>query len=93
MAAGRSRRTKVPLPGASRGRGLGLRSLRHVERCSVPAHVLDTATPRSGRDPILGLDVIETESKEYGAGRGNRPRLVIRPKAMDDAVVLDRGPA
>ncbi len=39
------------IPGASQGKGLGLEFLRHVERCSVLVHVLDTATLESDRDP------------------------------------------
>ncbi|MEK8143202.1 GTPase [Streptomyces sp. M10(2022)] len=38
------------IPGASQGKGLGLEFLRHVERCSVLVHVLDTATLESDRD-------------------------------------------
>src|ERR1051325_626667 len=62
------------IPGASQGRGLGLEFLRHVERCSVLVHVLDTATLESDRDPVSDLDMIEEELKQYG-GLGNRPRL------------------
>ena len=40
------------IPGASQGKGLGLEFLRHVERCSVLVHVLDTATLESDRDPV-----------------------------------------
>ena len=39
------------IPGASQGKGLGLEFLRHVERCSVLAHVLDCATEEPDRDP------------------------------------------
>ncbi|MET8470757.1 GTPase ObgE [Streptomyces sp. NPDC006422] len=68
------------IPGASKGKGLGLEFLRHVERCSVLVHVLDTATLESDRDPVSDLDVIEEELKEYGAGLENRPRLVVLNK-------------
>lgn len=67
------------IPGASQGRGLGLEFLRHVERCSVLVHVLDTATLESDRDPVSDLDVIEAELKEYG-GLGDRPRIVVLNK-------------
>ncbi|MDX3224243.1 GTPase ObgE [Streptomyces sp. ME19-01-6] len=63
------------IPGASQGKGLGLEFLRHVERCSVLVHVLDTAALESERDPLTDLDVIEAELREYG-GLDNRPRLV-----------------
>ncbi|MDT3400577.1 GTPase ObgE [Streptomyces sp. B1866] len=63
------------IPGASQGRGLGLEFLRHVERCSVLVHVLDTAALESERDPLSDLDAIEAELAAYG-GLENRPRLV-----------------
>jgi GTP-binding protein len=71
------------IPGASRGKGLGLDFLRHVERCSVLVHVLDCAAGPAGepgRDPVADLDVIEAELAAYadltGAGLVDRPRLV-----------------
>lgn len=67
------------IPGASQGKGLGLEFLRHVERCSVLVHVLDTATLESERDPLSDLDVIEAELREYG-GLDNRPRIVVLNK-------------
>ncbi|WP_030673928.1 GTPase ObgE [Streptomyces sp. NRRL B-1347] len=68
------------IPGASQGKGLGLEFLRHVERCSVLVHVLDTATLESDRDPVSDLDVIEAELRQYGGGLENRPRLVVLNK-------------
>jgi GTP-binding protein len=67
------------IPGASQGKGLGLEFLRHVERCEVLVHVLDTATLESDRDPVSDLDMIEEELKQYG-GLGKRPRLVVLNK-------------
>ncbi|GAA2800988.1 GTPase ObgE [Streptomyces showdoensis] len=67
------------IPGASQGRGLGLEFLRHVERCSVLVHVLDTATLESDRDPVSDLDIIEEELRQYG-GLEDRPRLVVLNK-------------
>jgi GTP-binding protein len=68
------------IPGASEGRGLGLEFLRHVERCSVLVHVLDTATLESDRDPATDLDVIESELRAYGGGLEDRPRIVVLNK-------------
>ncbi|MEU6855038.1 GTPase ObgE [Actinacidiphila alni] len=68
------------IPGASQGKGLGLEFLRHVERCSVLVHVLDTATLESDRDPASDLDVIEAELRAYGNGLEDRPRLVVLNK-------------
>ncbi|MEU6176107.1 GTPase ObgE [Streptantibioticus parmotrematis] len=68
------------IPGASQGKGLGLEFLRHVERCQVLVHVLDTATLESDRDPATDLEVIEAELREYGAGLADRPRVVVLNK-------------
>ncbi|BBJ43834.1 GTPase Obg [Streptomyces antimycoticus] len=67
------------IPGASQGKGLGLEFLRHVERCSVLVHVLDTAALESERDPLTDLDVIEAELAQYG-GLEDRPRVVVLNK-------------
>lgn len=63
------------IPGAASGRGLGLEFLRHVERCAVLVHVVDTATMEPGRDPVSDIDAIEAELAEYG-GLADRPRLI-----------------
>jgi len=71
------------IPGASRGKGLGLDFLRHVERCAVLVHVLDCAAGPAGepgREPVADLDVIEAELTAYQAATGadlsDRPRVV-----------------
>ncbi|MCI9889764.1 GTPase ObgE [Micrococcales bacterium 31B] len=55
------------IPGASEGKGLGHEFLRHIERCSVIAHVLDCASLESDRDPISDFAVIHAELAEYAA--------------------------
>ncbi|MEU7430881.1 MULTISPECIES: GTPase ObgE [unclassified Streptomyces] len=67
------------IPGASQGKGLGLEFLRHVERCEVLVHILDTAALESDRDPVSDLDRIEEELAQYG-GLENRPRVVVLNK-------------
>ncbi len=63
------------IPGASSGRGLGLQFLRHIERCAVLLHVVDSASLESERDPLSDIDAIEHELAAYG-GLEERPRLV-----------------
>jgi GTP-binding protein len=81
------------IPGASRGKGLGLDFLRHVERCSVLVHVLDGATEEPGRDPVADLDLIEDELAAYEAATGadlsDRPRIVAFNK-VDVPAARDR---
>ncbi len=67
------------IPGASEGKGLGLDFLRHIERCAVLVHVVDTATLEPGRDPVSDIDAIEAELSAYG-GLSDRPRLVVLNK-------------
>lgn len=69
------------IPGASKGKGLGLEFLRHIERCSVIVHVLDCATLEPGRDPLTDLDAILTELAAYPVPEGQTP-LVERPAVV-----------
>ncbi|MEO5875118.1 MAG: GTPase ObgE, partial [Streptosporangiaceae bacterium] len=76
------------IEGASEGKGLGLEFLRHIERSSTLAHVLDCATMEPGRDPVSDFDVIERELAAYDAlfegdetvALGDRPRVVVLNK-------------
>lgn len=77
------------IPGASEGKGLGLDFLRHIERTSVLAHVVDTATMEPGRDPLSDVEALEAELSSYAAeldmdsGLGDlreRPRIVVLNK-------------
>lgn len=68
------------IPGASEGKGLGLDFLRHIERCSVIAHVIDCATLEPNRDPLSDLKIIEQELKNY-ADFKDRLRIVVLNKA------------
>lgn len=77
------------IPGASEGKGLGLDFLRHIERCAVIAHVIDTASFEIERDPLRDLDAIEAELAAYQGDLGEvegyvpmaeRPRIVVLNK-------------
>ena len=91
VAAGSGRFTMadVPglIPGASEGKGLGHDFLRHIERCSIIAHVLDTATLESDRDPVRDLEVISEELRAYsgdahiaGVPLAERPQVIVLNK-------------
>ncbi len=53
------------IEGASQGKGLGHRFLRHVERCLVLLHVLDCYPFEPDRDPIADLAVIRRELGQH----------------------------
>lgn len=93
VQAGETRYTMadVPglIPGASAGKGLGLDFLRHIERCGVVVHVLDTAAYESEREPVADLKTIEAELAAYQGDLGEiegyvplmeRPRVIVLNK-------------
>lgn len=91
VEAGNARYTIADVPGliegASEGKGLGHEFLRHIERCSVIAHVLDTATLESDRDPIRDLEIILEELRRYatddvisGVPLVERPQIIVLNK-------------
>ena len=53
------------IPGASKGHGLGLDFLKHLERCIVLVHVVDCATQDPGRDPVSDIELLEEELFAY----------------------------
>ncbi|BCJ70526.1 GTPase Obg [Catellatospora sp. IY07-71] len=67
------------IPGAARGKGLGLEFLRHIERTAVLAHVVDTATLETDRDPVADIEALEAELAQYG-GLEDRPRIIVLNK-------------
>lgn len=85
VEAGEVRYTIADVPGliegASEGKGLGLEFLRHIERCSVIAHVIDLATMEPGRDPVSDWEVIRQELEAYPVPDGQVP-LVERPSVV-----------
>lgn len=93
VEAGETRYTvaDVPglIPGASRGKGLGLEFLRHIERCAVIVHVVDTVAVEYERDPVSDIRAIEAELGAYQGDLGevegyvpimDRPRVVVLNK-------------
>lgn len=70
------------IAGAAGGAGLGLRFLRHVERCRVLLHFVDLS---AGQDSAAEeLEVIERELASYDASLLGRPRYVVGTK-LDSA--------
>ncbi len=65
------------IEGASEGKGLGLKFLRHVERTGVLVFLLDAAT----EDPLGTLALLEREIAGYSAALAEKPRRVVLSKA------------
>ncbi len=63
------------IEGAAEGKGLGHQFLKHIERCSVLVHVLDTF-PLDESDPVENFSLIEAELKQYSEAIWRRPRII-----------------
>ncbi|GKW16497.1 GTPase Obg [Pectobacterium carotovorum subsp. carotovorum] len=64
------------IEGASEGAGLGIRFLKHLERCRVLLHLVDLA-PIDESDPIENAKIIINELEQYGAGLADKPRWLV----------------
>ncbi len=63
--------------GASEGYGLGFEFLKHIRRCRVLLHVIDSTSP----DPVTDFELIEGEIKAYDATLENVPRVIAVTKS------------
>lgn len=64
------------IEGASEGAGLGIRFLRHLERCRVLLHLIDL-DPIDGSDPVENARVIIGELEKYSEKLAQKPRWLV----------------
>ncbi len=64
------------IEGASEGAGLGLRFLKHTERCQVLVHLIDATES----DVVASYKTVRGELKAYGAGLAKKPEVVVLNK-------------
>jgi GTP-binding protein len=62
--------------GASHGKGLGLRFLRHIERCAALLYLVDL----SGEECPATVRVLQEELASYSGALSARPRLLVGTK-------------
>ncbi len=67
------------VPGASEGKGMGLRFLRHVSRAAVLLFLVDLTA--IDRDPMTDVDVLRAELTAFDPELATRPSLVVATKA------------
>lgn len=67
------------IEGSSKGRGLGDKFLRHIERTKILAHLIDMAGTE-GRSPIEDYKTINQELKNYSQEVYKKPQLVVANK-------------
>ncbi|MCK3657573.1 GTPase ObgE [Pasteurellaceae bacterium Pebbles2] len=61
---------------ASEGAGLGIRFLKHLERCRVLIHLVDIA-PIDESDPADNIAIIENELFQYSEKLAEKPRWLV----------------
>ncbi len=63
------------IEGAAEGAGLGIRFLKHPERCRVLLHLIDI-DPIDGTDPVENARIIISELEKIQPGSGGETALV-----------------
>ncbi|MFP4478312.1 MAG: GTPase ObgE [Candidatus Izemoplasmatales bacterium] len=76
------------IEGASKGAGLGIQFLKHIERTRVLIHVVDMS-PASLRDPYEDYLTINNELENYEYNLLDRPQIVVASK-MDEEGAEER---
>ncbi|MEG3111468.1 MULTISPECIES: Obg family GTPase CgtA [unclassified Pantoea] len=64
------------IEGAAEGAGLGIRFLKHLERCRVLLHLIDIA-PIDESDPVENARIILGELEKYSEKLFNKPRWLV----------------
>lgn len=67
------------IEGSSRGRGLGDRFLRHIERTKIILHIIDMAATE-GRDPLGDYKIINNELKNYSKSLTSKTQIIVGNK-------------
>ena len=79
------------IEGASKGVGLGLQFLRHIERTRLLLHLIDVSG-ESGRDPVEDFKIINQELKEYSEKLASRMQILVATKidSMQDNECIEK---
>ncbi|MFZ7200210.1 Obg family GTPase CgtA [Avibacterium avium] len=79
------------IEGASEGAGLGIRFLKHLERCRVLIHLVDI-NPIDGSDPADNIAIIESELFQYSEKLADKTQWLVFNKidTMSDEEAHER---
>ncbi|AKG69505.1 MULTISPECIES: Obg family GTPase CgtA [Serratia] len=82
------------IEGAHEGAGLGIRFLKHLERCRVLLHLVDIA-PIDESDPVENAKVIINELNQYSENLSHKPRWLVFNKVdlLDEEEAAERAKA
>ncbi|HBS28192.1 MAG TPA: GTPase ObgE, partial [Phycisphaerales bacterium] len=67
------------IEGASRGVGLGIEFLKHIERTKMIVHLIE-ARPEDESDPLANYRAIRAELEAYSPLLGEKPELIVLSK-------------
>ena len=67
------------IEGAAGGKGLGVKFLKHTERCRMLIHLIDPAG-YMGESPEAGIKTIEKELKKFSPKLAAKPKLLVLNK-------------
>ncbi|MDP3542943.1 MAG: GTPase ObgE [Elusimicrobiota bacterium] len=67
------------IEGAADGKGLGVKFLKHTERCRLLIHLIDPAG-YMGESPLEGIKTIEGELKKFSPKLKSKPKLLVLNK-------------
>ncbi len=74
------------IEGASEGKGLGHRFLRHIERTRILLHLVDCSSMATD-DPVEAHDTVAAELAAYSEVLASLPRIVVATKVEDEEAV------
>ncbi len=66
--------------GASEGKGIGKRFLRHAERSRLIVHLIDPVTGDPDRDPVSDYRIVMEELKKFSEELSGKPHIVVLNK-------------
>ncbi len=64
------------IKGAAEGAGLGIRFLKHLERCTILLHLIDIF-PIDGSNPSDSIKIINSELKKYSEELSKKPQWLV----------------
>jgi len=67
------------IEGSHNGAGLGFEFLRHIERTTIIAHILDIM-PTDGSNPIKNYRAIRSELAQYSKALAKKPEVIVANK-------------
>lgn len=67
------------IEGSHNGAGLGFEFLRHIERTTIIAHILDIM-PTDGSDPVKNYKAIRSELARYSKALAKKPEVIVANK-------------